>query len=95
MVCDSKKLRFVKKQQATRLLSNLGLKVPLSKIPLLDDTWIFCFKGITFLLVENKFTPEIHLGQLGFSYSACGPFIKNKERIQEFKETETEESRDI
>ena len=32
--------------------------------------------------------PEIHLRQPGFTYSACGPFTKNKERIQKFKETE-------
>ena len=31
---------------------------------------------------------EMHLKQPGFTYSACGPFIKNKERIQQFKETE-------
>ena len=30
----------------------------------------------------------MHLKQPGFTYSACGPFIKNKERIQKFKETE-------
>ena len=31
--------------------------------------------------------PEKHLRQPGFAYSACGPFTKNKERIQKFKET--------
>ena len=31
--------------------------------------------------------PEMHLKQPGFTYSACGPFTKNKERIQKFKET--------
>ena len=31
--------------------------------------------------------PEMHLKQPGFTYSTCGPFIKNKERIQKFKET--------
>ena len=31
--------------------------------------------------------PEMHLRQPGFTYSACGPFTKNKERIQKFKET--------
>ena len=31
--------------------------------------------------------PEMHLRQPLFSYSACGPFNKNKERIQKFKET--------
>ena len=40
-----------------------------------------------FLLVGDKFMPEMHLRQSGFTYSACGPFTKNKERIQRFKET--------
>ena len=31
--------------------------------------------------------PEMHLKQPGFIYSACGPFTKNKERIQKFKKT--------
>ena len=30
--------------------------------------------------------PEMHLKQPQFTYSACGPFTKNKERIQKFKE---------
>ena len=40
-----------------------------------------------FLLAEDKFMSEMHLKQQGFTYSACGPFTKNKERIQKFKET--------
>ena len=36
----------------------------------------------TFLLAEGKFMPEMHLRQTGFTYSACGPFTKNKERIK-------------
>ena len=31
--------------------------------------------------------PKMHLKQPQFTYSACGPFTKNKERIQNFKET--------
>ena len=31
--------------------------------------------------------PEIHLTQPGITYSACEPFVKSKERIQNFKET--------
>ena len=31
--------------------------------------------------------PEMHLKQPQFTYSACGPFTKNKKRIQKFKET--------
>ena len=40
-----------------------------------------------FLLVGVKFMPEMHLKQPVFNYSACGPFTKNKERIQKFKGT--------
>ena len=40
-----------------------------------------------FLLAGDKFMPEIHLKQPQFTYSACGPFTKNKERIQKFNET--------
>ena len=35
-VCGTKKSRFVKEQDAKGLLSNLGIKTPLSKIPLLS-----------------------------------------------------------
>ena len=35
-----------------------------------------------FLLGGDKFMPGMHLKQLGFTYSACGPFTKNKERIK-------------
>ena len=41
----------------------------------------------TFLLAGDIFIPEMHLKQPGFTYSACGPFTKNKEPIQKFKET--------
>ena len=41
-----------------------------------------------FLLVGDKFMSEMHLKQLGFTYSAYRSFTKNKERIQKFKETE-------
>ena len=40
-----------------------------------------------FLLAGDKFMPEIHLRQSGFTYMACGPFTKNKERIKKIKET--------
>ena len=31
--------------------------------------------------------PELHLRQSGFTYNACEPFTKHRERIQKFKET--------
>ena len=39
-ICGSKKSRFIKNQEAKRLLSNLGLRTPLSKVPILTDTLI-------------------------------------------------------
>ena len=98
VVCDSKKSKFIKEQEARGLLSSLGRMTPLSKTPLLGP---LCFKSIQqvntrykmneiankFLLAGDKFMPEMHLRQPGFTYSACGPFTKNKERIQKFKET--------
>ena len=39
------------------------------------------------LLVGDKFMPEIHLQQPGFTYGACGPFTKNKEKIETFMKT--------
>ena len=35
----------------------------------------------TFLMTGDKFMPEMHLKQTGFTYSACGAFTKKKERI--------------
>ena len=40
-----------------------------------------------FLLAGDKFMPELHLKQPGFTCSACGLFTKNKGRIQKFNET--------
>ena len=36
-ICGSKKSRFIKNQQAKGLLGNIGLRKPLSKVPLLGD----------------------------------------------------------
>ena len=40
-----------------------------------------------FLLVGDKFIPEMHLRQPGFTYSACGPFTKKKEKTGKFMTT--------
>ena len=77
--------RFVKEQEAKGLLSNLGIKTLLNKIPLFN----VCFKVIKmneivnkFLLAGDKFMSELHLKQPGFTYSACGPFTRNKEKLK-------------
>ena len=91
-IWNSTKSKFINKQQANGLLSNLGIKTPLNKIPLLDDIlfWLRIKMNetiIKFLLAGDKFMPEMHLKQPEFTYSACGSFTKNKERIQKFNET--------
>ena len=99
VVCDSKKSKFIKEQEARGLLSSLGRMTPLSKTPLLGP---LCFKSIQqvntrykmneiankFLLAGDKFMPEMHIRKPGYTYSACGPFTKSKERIKKIKETE-------
>ena len=40
-----------------------------------------------FLLVSDKFMPDMYLKQPGFTYSACGPFTKTKERIKRLMQT--------
>ena len=55
----------------------------LNAIPLykMDDLINAC------LLDGDKFMPEMHLRQPGFTYSAFGSFTKNEERIKEIKES--------
>ena len=90
-ICSSKKSRFIKYQEAKGLLSNLGLRTPLIKVQILSDILFWSYeineRVNKFLLAGDKFMPDMHLNQPEFTYSACGPFTKNKERIQKFKET--------
>ena len=39
-ICGSKKSKFMKEQEAKGVLSNLGIKTPLRKIPLLGETFL-------------------------------------------------------
>ena len=90
--CGIKKSRFVKEQEAKWLLSSLGLKTRLSKLPLFCDIflWVNKMNEIVnkFLLAGDKFMSQLHLKQSGFSYRTCGPFTRNKERIENFMQTE-------
>ena len=40
-----------------------------------------------FLLTGDKYMPELHLKQPGFTYNACGWFTKHREKIQKFRKT--------
>ena len=39
-ICDSKKSEFIQEKQAKGLLSNLSIRTPLNKIPLLGDIFV-------------------------------------------------------
>ena len=43
-----------------------------------------------FLSAGDKFMPEIHLKQPGFTYSACGPFTKKRKELKNLKKQETQ-----
>ena len=60
--------RFVKEQEAKSLLSNLGIKTPLSKIPLLNVLSVKINEIVNkFSLAGDKFMPAMHLKQSGFT----------------------------
>ena len=40
-----------------------------------------------FFLTGDKFMPDLHLKEPGFTYSPCGPFTKHRERTQKLRET--------
>ena len=86
--CGSKKSKFIKEQEAKGLLNNLVLRTLLNKIPVLGDIFFLIKYKMSsnvinkFLLVGDKFLPEIHLRQPQFTYCACGPFTKHEQRIQ-------------
>ena len=89
VICDSKKSKFREQQEASRLLSSLEIKTTLSKISQQFNTMHKMNEIVSkFLLAGDKFMPEIYLRQPGLTYSACGPFTKNKERIQKLKKQE-------
>ena len=72
--CGIKLSRFAKEKEVKGLLSNLGIKTPLSKVPLLN---VFILNAISLSIKTNKimnkflrvgtFMPEMHLKQPGFT----------------------------
>ena len=96
-ICGSKKSRFIKHQEAKGLLSKLGIKTPLSKVLILGDILFWMQFNWTYiknewnswcLLAGDTFMSEMHLKQPAFTYSACGPFTKNKETNKNLKKQE-------
>ena len=72
-VCGKKNLSFIKNQE-------LHQTFPLIKLKMKKIIKKSLFNG-------DKFMPESHFKQPGFTYSACAAFTKHRERIKKFRET--------
>ena len=92
---DPKKSRFIKKQEASGLWSNLGLKTPLSEITLKSDVLIYRYKMNEtvnkYLLVADRFMSDMYLRQPGFIYSVSGPFTKTNKEYKNLKKQEIQD----
>ena len=79
-VCDSKKLKFFKEQEANELLSSLGLKTPLRQS--LRSSFFLKYKIIEIikksLIAGDKFIPEMYLRLPRFTYNSSVPFKKER-----------------
>ena len=63
-ICGSKKSQLIKKQEANGILSSLGIKTPLSRIPILGDFLFQMYKIneiVNMFLLGDRFMPEMHL----------------------------------
>ena len=92
IVCDRRKSKFIKKQEASGLLSSLGLKTPSSQIYLINPILFYGYKVNeiinTFLLPEDNFMPDMYLSQISFTYSACEVLLKTKNEYKNLKKPE-------
>ena len=77
-VCDSKKSKFIEQEEPSELFSSLGIKTPLSKIPLIGPLFVLIVLNKLMqdemndivnkvLLAGSKLMPEMHLRQPGFT----------------------------
>ena len=91
-ISNNKKSTFT--SPGSGLFDSLGLNTPQNRMKDLCGMLLINGKTIKmnnvinkFLLVGDKFMPEMHLRQPQFVYSACEPFTRHKERIKKFKQT--------
>ena len=89
--CNSKNFKFLTEQEAKGFCKQLRIKKAFKSNFFVRSIFVLKYKMNKiinkFLLAGDKYMPEMHLKQPGFTYSACNPFTKSKERIEKFKET--------
>ena len=81
VACGKKKSRFIKNQEARKIQLNWFVSITFAMVSL---KWIKLLRN--FHWIKKKLCPNL-IKQLGFTYSACGLFIKHCERIQKIRET--------
>ena len=88
-MCGSKTSRFIKKQEASGLLSSLGIRTPLIQVTVLGSILLLSYKMNKiihkFLLAGDKFMPQMHLRQLWFTYGAYRHLLKT---MNEYKKNQ-------
>ena len=84
VACSSRKTRFIKGQEASRVLSSLGVRTLLNQVSLVGSPLFQMYKMNEIirklLFAGGKFMPEVHLTQSGFTYNASKPFNKSKKK---------------
>ena len=102
-MCDIKRLKFIKEQEASRLSSSQGIKTPLSKIHLighllsqrsLEVNISYKMNKIvkTFSLAEDKFMPEMYLKQPEVLYKVLQDCLqKTNKESKNLKKKEIDE----
>ena len=95
VICGGKKSRFIKNQEAKGLLSNLGIRTPLIKVPILGDILFWAhikMKEIVnkFLLAGDKFVPKKHLKQPGFTVVLVDHLLKINKEFKNLEKQETQ-----
>ena len=69
-ICGKKKLTFIKNKELHNFNDYFEMNKIINK----------------FLLTGDKFMPKLYIKQIWFTYSACAPSTKQRERIQKFRE---------
>ena len=96
-VCNSKKSKFIKQQEASELSSSLEIRKFLIKIILLGSLLFQRLQQVITrykvneiankcLLVEDKFMLEMHFKKSGFTCSACRPFTNQRKNTSSKKQ---------
>ena len=94
--CNNTKSKFIKEQEASGLLNKETFKKTFSRSSFVLEVLTSSQVNVMYktnktvnkvFLPGDKFMPEMHLRQPGFTFSACRPLAKYKGRIQKLQET--------